>query len=124
MQMGVQGKIKNSILPSMLLYFVSRISIKKVSLFYFEAYHGQNKGDSMHSVIERAKKVAGEIFLPFQLATMSHKNPRAYHVQEVQTNDIMDWKELSQKKHHTKQHSPLKYLKHQTTQSSIPTWTT
>ena len=98
---GCPGQNKNSILPSMFLYFVSHISvhIKKVSLFYFEAHHGQNEGDSMHSVIERAKKTAGEIFLPSQLATMirmARKHPRAYHVHDMETDDILDWKELSQ----------------------------
>ena len=69
---GCPGKNKNSILPSV-LYFVSHdsVNIKKVLLLYFEIHHGQNKGDSMHSVTERAEKSAEENFLCFNSSPWS-----------------------------------------------------
>lgn len=44
---GCPGQNKNSILPTMLLYFVAKSkSIEDVSLRFFEPYHGQNEGDA------------------------------------------------------------------------------
>ncbi|XP_072043437.1 uncharacterized protein [Amphiura filiformis] len=98
---GCPGQNKNSILPCMFRYFVSHVSvdIKTITIYFFEAHHGQNEGDAMHSVIERAKQKSKELFMPSQLATMmrlARKQPRPYIIQEMETSDILDWKKMSQ----------------------------
>ncbi|PIK58358.1 hypothetical protein BSL78_04746 [Apostichopus japonicus] len=94
---GCCGQNKNSILPTMLGYFLkSSKKVEKITVYFFETNHGQNEGDCMHSVIERSVKRTSEIMLPSQLATvirMASKRP--YRVTEVQTSDITDWKQLA-----------------------------
>lgn len=65
---GCPGQNKNSIFSAMLFYTISRsVNIEEISLRFFEAYHGQNEGDSCHSAISYAVKQAGDIFVPSQL---------------------------------------------------------
>ena len=100
---GCIGQNKNCILPAMLMYFLAEsLSVTKITLYYFETSHGQSEGESIHSTIERALKNTGDLFLPCQLAMLilgARKNPKRYHVTEVQTMDIRDWKALSQSMH-------------------------
>ncbi|PIK42342.1 hypothetical protein BSL78_20825 [Apostichopus japonicus] len=73
--------------------------VSSITLNFFETGHGQNEGDNMHSVVERAVKRVGDIILPTQLATvirMASRNP--YHVKELQTSDVSDWKQLAQER--------------------------
>ena len=50
---GYSGQNKNLILAIMLLVFINESkNIEEVSLRYFEPFHGQNEGDSVHSAIE------------------------------------------------------------------------
>ncbi|KAK6169370.1 hypothetical protein SNE40_020438 [Patella caerulea] len=72
-------------------------NIEEVVIFYFETNHGQSEGDSIHSVVERALKRVKEIVTPSQLSgviRLASKKP--YHVVDVDTNSIQDFKELSQ----------------------------
>lgn len=97
---GCTGQNKNTITPTMLLFFIQNsVNVKTVSLHYFETGHGQNEGDSMHSAIEKEVSNLPEIFLPCQLAiafqTARKKPKRPYNVAEVGSDDIQDWKELS-----------------------------
>ena len=100
LQMDAQVRIKKkSILPSMFLYCVSHhlVNIKTVLLLYAETHHGQNKGDSMHSFTEPGKKIAEENQLPSQLSTiikMACKHPRAYHAEDIQEDNILNYKEI------------------------------
>ena len=95
---GCSGQNKNSIMPAMLLNFISQSKfIEEVTLHFFETNHGQNEGDSVHSTIERAIKRTKEITLPSELSMlvkMSRRDP--YFVKDVCTSDILDWKNLSQ----------------------------
>ena len=100
---GCVGQNKNTILPAMLLYFVEKsVSVKQITLYYFETNHGQSEGDAVHSTIERCLKGTCDIFLPCQLATLiqaARKFPEHYRVTEVQSSDVRDWKELGKKLH-------------------------
>ena len=99
---GCVGQNKNSVLPAMLQHFIDHAeSIKKITLNYFPTNHGQSEGDSMHSVVERVLKRVREVMVPAQLTSickLARINPHPYHVVEVQSRDIDDWKSVSQKK--------------------------
>lgn len=99
---GCCGQNKNSINPTMMLDFVQQSkSIRSITLHFFETGHGQSEGDSMHSVIEKAYKQAGDIGVPAQLVhifQLARKNPSPYKVIQVQSKDITDWKTFSQRK--------------------------
>ena len=99
---GCCGQNKNSINPSMMLNFVQQSkSIRSITLHFFETCHGQSEGDSMHSVIEKAFKHAGDIDVPTQLVPicqLARQNPSPYKVIQVQSKDITDWKTFSQRK--------------------------
>lgn len=75
-------------------------NVLKITLNFFETSHSQNEGDCMHSVIEKAVKRAGDILIPSQLATVirmaSTRHP--YQVHEIQSSDIIDWKQLTQER--------------------------
>lgn len=52
---GCPGQNKNTIIASMLLFFVRNSkNVNEVSLRFFETNHGQNEGDSAHSAISTA----------------------------------------------------------------------
>ncbi len=97
---GCPGQNKNTIVPTRMMYFIQTSqTCQTVTLNFFEPYHGQCEGDSMHSTIEREMRVLREVFLPAQLATafaLARKYPnKPYHVREMLSSDILDWKELS-----------------------------
>ena len=99
---GCPGQNKNTIIPSMIHWFVRHsVNVEVVSIYFFETNHGQCEGDAMHSVIERKLRKAEKIFLPSQLGTLlrttrkhakGSKARRPYNVYEVSPNDILDWK--------------------------------
>lgn len=65
---GCSGQNRNTIIATMLVYFVTNsTNIKEVSLRFFEPFHGQNEGDSAHSAISTAMSLAGDILTPAQL---------------------------------------------------------
>lgn len=95
---GCPGQNKNSIIPTMLLYFVSRSKcITDISLRFFEPYHGQNEGDSCHSAISYAVQKAGDIIIPSQLHPIFRLARRndPYKVIPLQSCDFLDFKKLS-----------------------------
>lgn len=94
---GCSGQNKNSILPAMMLYTVENsVNIEKISLRFFESFHGQSEGDSVHSTISSAVKRAGNVTIPSQLIPIFRlaRNP-PYTVHEMQYNEFLDFKELS-----------------------------
>jgi hypothetical protein len=97
---GCSGQNKNSIMPAMLMYFVKQNPhIKEVCLRFFDPYHGQSEGDSVHSAIRTAIAQAGDIFLPSQLATIFSLARRGnpYKVRELESSDFKNFQDLSQK---------------------------
>lgn len=95
---GCPGQNKNSIVTTMLLHFVCNSrNIDKISLHFFEPYHGQNEGDSAHSCINTAIEAAGDLYVPSQLVPIfrlaRRKNP--YVVHSLQTGDFYDYKTLA-----------------------------
>ena len=97
---GCVGQNKNSIVASMLQCFIEHSSsVKVVTLHYFVTNHGQSEGDAVHSVIQRRMDHVSEIMIPGQLASiirMARIQPRPYLVREITSEDVMDWKALSQ----------------------------
>lgn len=96
---GCPGQNKNSVIAAMLLHYVTslEVSIEKISLLYFEAYHGQNEGDSAHSAIKTAIENAGELYVPSQLVPIFKlaRRKKPYVVHTPQTVDFLDFKLLS-----------------------------
>ena len=95
---GCTGQNKNSIMPAMMLYTVSKsINLHEISLRFFESYHGQNEGDSAHSAINHAVSSAGDLFQPSQLTTVfSLARPKQpYIIHQLQFDDFWDFKTLS-----------------------------
>lgn len=95
---GCPGQNKNSIIAAMLLHTVHQLeNIDQISILYFEAYHGQNEGDSAHSAIKTAIDNAGDLYVPAQLIPVFHlarrKNP--YTVHTLQSRDFLDYKKMS-----------------------------
>lgn len=55
----------------MLLIAVTRSkNLSTIYLKFFEPYHGQNEGDSAHSSIDAALKVAGNVFVPSEVQSI------------------------------------------------------
>lgn len=95
---GCSGQNKNSIMATMLLYTVLHCTnLKEISLKFFESFHGQNEGDSVHSTISYAIKHAGNIFIPSQLYPLFTLARRQYpyNVYPLQYNDFLDFKTLA-----------------------------
>lgn len=96
---GCYGQNKNSVTPSMLLYFLSRSkNIEVITHYFFEKCHGQSEGDSAHSAISSAVAKAGDIFIPSQLIPVFRlaRRNHPYIVKEMLYNDFLDFKTLSQ----------------------------
>ena len=67
---GCPSQIKNSVFPTMMLYFMNIfLNLQELSFRsrYFESFHGQNEGDSVYSALATVMKHAGEFFEPCQL---------------------------------------------------------
>lgn len=95
---GCFGQNKNSVIPTMLLYFVKNSQyIEKISLKFFEKSHGQNEGDSAHSAITTAIQKSGDLFLPSQLVPIIRlaRRRHPYVVHDLRFNDFFDFKLVS-----------------------------
>ncbi|XP_012940904.1 uncharacterized protein LOC106012449 [Aplysia californica] len=96
---GCPGQNKNSIFPAMMLYLINNSrNLVELSLRYFESFHGQNEGDSVHSTMSTALKHAGDVFVPCQLIpifTLARKK-HPYSVHPLQVEYFWDFKNLSQ----------------------------
>lgn len=82
----------------MLLFAVSYFkNIDEIFISYFVPYHGQNEGDSAHSVISNAIKRAGPLYIPSQLnptiKLARRKHP--YSISELNYNDFLNFKEMA-----------------------------
>nr|CAH7753579.1 unnamed protein product [Callosobruchus chinensis]CAH7761330.1 unnamed protein product [Callosobruchus chinensis] len=94
-----QGQNKNTILPAMFLYFLKTSKyIKAVTHYFFESFHGQNEGDSVHSTISSAISRAGNIYVPSQILPIIRlaRKQNPYIVHEMQFSDFIDFKSYSQ----------------------------
>lgn len=95
---GCVGQNKNSIMPAMMLYAVANSNnLQEISLRYFESFHGQNEGDSVHSAIATVMKRSGDLFVPSQLVpvfSLARRHQNIVH--QLQHEDFLDFKTLSQ----------------------------
>ena len=84
----------------MIKYFLEESKhVREVTIYYFEPHHGQSECDSIHSTIEAKIKQAGEIMIPAQISMlirMAKRREPMYKVFELETNDVKNWKLLSQ----------------------------
>lgn len=96
---GCSGQNKNSITAAMMLYSVANsANIEEITLRFFESFHGQNEGDSVHSAVSLAISNAGNLFLPSQLYPIVRlaRRKQPYCVHTLQHSDFLDFKKLSQ----------------------------
>jgi len=95
---GCPGQNKNSIIAATLLHSISAMNnIEKITLHYFEAYHGQNEGDSAHSAIKTAIENAGDLYVPSQLIPVFRlaRRKKPYIVHTLQFPDFLDYKTMA-----------------------------
>lgn len=96
---GCPGQNKNTIVASMLLYFIRKSkNVQEVSLRFFETNHGQNEGDSAHSAISAAMDLKGEILVPAMMPEImaSARNVNPYKVHSMDFMDFHNFKSYSQ----------------------------
>lgn len=95
---GCPGQNKNSGIATMLLHAVtSSKNLSTIYLKFFEPYHGQNEGDSAHSSINAALKVAGNVYVPSELKSIIRLSRRKYpyKVESVHNTDFLDFMGLA-----------------------------
>ncbi len=95
---GCPGQNKNTIIASMLLYFIrTSKNVIEVSLRFFETNHGQNEGDSAHSAISTAMDAQAEILVPSAMPSIIEKarNGNPYKVRSMDFKDFLDFKSYS-----------------------------
>lgn len=95
---GCSGQNKNSIIATIILYVVNTATnIESISLRYFEAFHGQNEGDTCHSTISTALSTAGNVFVPIQLLPIFSlaRRSRPYIVFPLEYQEFLDFKSIS-----------------------------
>lgn len=95
---GCPGQNKNTIVASMLIFFIrTSKNVKEVSLRFFETNHGQNEGDSAHSAISTAMEAEGEILVPSKMPAIFEKARinQPYKVRSMNANDFLDFKSYS-----------------------------
>lgn len=84
----------------MYLYAVEHLEIKSITHKYLVRGHTQNKGDSVHSIIERCLKRAkrsGPIYVPDQIVSIirnAKKTGNPFIVKEMGTDSFCDLKAL------------------------------
>ena len=94
------GQNHNKYMAMMYLYAVANTpNLETVIHKFLEPGHTQNEGDSMHSVIEKAKQGVSlfcleQFYLIVRMAKMSGKE---YKVKEMTTSDFYNFKELVNK---------------------------
>lgn len=95
------GQNKNKMVLAMYLYVVTQSNVNSITHKFLTVGHTQNEGDSMHSVIEKAKKrvlKGGPIYAPYQLPPIisaAKQDGKPYKVTEMDTEDFLDFKQLS-----------------------------
>ncbi|KAK4885146.1 hypothetical protein RN001_001417 [Aquatica leii] len=98
------GQNKNKFVFGMYLYCIKKIeNIKSITHKFLIVGHTQNEGDSMHASIEREKKrvlKSGPIYVPSQWSMVvrnAKKQGKPYKVDEISTNDVLDFKKIISK---------------------------
>lgn len=95
------GQNKNKMVVSMYLYAINQTQVKSITHKFLTVGHTQNEGDSMHSVIEKAKKrtlKSGPIYVPSQwppIIRTARKTGKPYKVRELATEEFLDFKDMS-----------------------------
>lgn len=95
---GCYGQNKNTVMASMLLYSVTKLStLEEISLRFFETNHGQSEGDSAHSAINYALSNVGDIFVPSQLHPIFRlaRRKHPYNITPMMYSDFLDFKSFS-----------------------------
>ena len=83
---GCVGQNKNTNIAAMLIHTLkTTYHLRKITQHYFEISHSQCEGDSMHSVIEKSKSLATEIFVPSQYATLIQQAKKSDDMYSVNT---------------------------------------
>ncbi|XP_030753125.1 uncharacterized protein LOC115880137 [Sitophilus oryzae] len=96
------GQQKNRYTIGMYLYALKNYQINSITHKYLIRGHTQNEGDAVHSVIEKSLKKlkkSGLIYVPEQYVFMirnAKKKGNSYIVKEMNFNDFIDLKRLSQ----------------------------
>lgn len=91
------GQNRNHVVFSMFVYAATKFQIK-ITHRFFEKGHTQNEGDSMHAVIENAKKRQSVIYVPEQWITlirMAKTTGKVYNVTEMSQDDFFDFKAVA-----------------------------
>ncbi|XP_050516591.1 uncharacterized protein LOC126891457 [Diabrotica virgifera virgifera] len=95
------GQGKNKFVVTTFLYAVTNFKIKSIVHKFFEVGHGQNEGDSSHSIIEKNIKIAlksGPIFLPAQYSAIistASKTGSTFKINEMSHNEFVDLKKMT-----------------------------
>ncbi|KAL4721233.1 hypothetical protein ACJJTC_009545 [Scirpophaga incertulas] len=96
---GCAGQNKNRIIFALYLYLSKKYGVIIIHR-YFETGHSQSEGDSMHSLIERAKK-NHTIYTPDQMygIIMNAKiNGEKFQLKEMEQHNFFDLKDLMDKR--------------------------
>lgn len=91
------GQNRNKFLFSMLSLASTTYQID-ITHRFLEKGHTQNEGDSMHAVIENAKKRQSVLYVPEQWVTlirMAKTTGRIYNVTEMSQNDFFNFKDIT-----------------------------
>lgn len=91
------GQNRNHVVFSMFVYAATKFQIK-ITHRFLEKGHTQNEGDSMHAVIENAKKRQSVIYVPEQWITlirMAKTTGKVYNVTEMSQDDFFDFKAVA-----------------------------
>lgn len=96
------GQGKNKFIITAYLFAVAKYKIKSITHKFFVVGHGQNEGDTSHSVIEKAVKKFlknGPIYVPAHYSAIissAKKKGSRFQVHEMAHHDFYDMKHLTQ----------------------------
>nr|CAH7712435.1 unnamed protein product [Callosobruchus chinensis] len=91
------GQNRNHIIFSMFAYAAVQFQLV-ITHRFLEKGHTRNEGDSMHAVIENAKKRQSVLYVPEQWITlirMAKTTGKVYDVTEMSQDDFLDFKSLA-----------------------------
>ena len=92
------GQNRNRGMVTMMLEAVQQTPVKQITHRFFESGHSQNENDSVHSVIERARKRCVPILTPDEYCVVARMaaQTRPYTVVEMGESDFKDFKKTSE----------------------------
>ena len=91
------GQQRNIAFSTMCLYSVNKLPIQTITHTYLEKGHSQSEVDSVHARIEKSTKQRN-IYIPsdwFTEVENAKVSEPKYHVHEITTNDVLDFKSLA-----------------------------